>query len=567
MKLPGAQYEGRVGSLGRDVSDPTALSRAKFQTATAMGDIAQALGQTTAVAEAWLLAREESKANKALADYHGVMTAALTDLTKTPAIPVESMPDGVSYEKEEVLPTGERVERKTIPSWEAAPLIYDKLNKDASNAALKQVQHGPTRAKLANAIQEFSTRQTAAVGKLHFEGRKNQLIGDNEAAIQAFVRQPGGEVAAANVVDSMVRSGLYSPLEGIQRKLKIAHDASDLAASRELSDLTKAGDYDGLEKFAVNIYNVPTLSADERRNYAQSAAAKAESIYNRKTTEENKKREEQSKRMLGTLETRVRLESHIPSPAELAKSKEMLTGADYLTYLAVIDSKDGKGVKTDQAEKRRLSLQIMGLDKPDEAGVPADRRAALLREQIQTAFVQKKLDYADRDYLYSELDKARDMPLNTKEARAASAKIEVELTAPKDSFSKLGLENTVLWNVVAKEMQDDLRVALRENPKLDPEAWVNQNLPKYKLRFNEPITQRMSELGFTSYLVRFSNGDLNIAASKAKVLEVGEKNLLPPSSVRAAINALELGNPNYQGASGRPTGESNVRDAIKRPNK
>jgi hypothetical protein len=550
-----------MSGLGRETQDYLSLGHAQFQAASARGAVAAAINQTAGVVEAWAIAEQETTANKALADYREVMTSTVTNLSKSPAIPVEQIPDGVTYEKTEITPGGQTVDRVAVPSWEVAPAIYDQAHTQASGAALKQVQHRGVRAKLETSIQNAATAARDDVAKFHFEGRKQELMGKNEAAIQQLIRTPGGETDAIAVVDSMVRSGLLTPKQGVDRKVKVTHDATDLRATQALASLIEKKDIAGLEAFSVAILaNEVPLTADEKRGYVRAATEQANRISAARTAAEEKAQREKSKVVLGELATKIRLEGYLPSKQELVVARETLTGADYLALIALVDRKDGgKGVVTSQPTFRSLEGQIVGLSKAGPEGTTLINRANAIDDLITTYSAEGKLAPADRDYLSNLLTKYRDRPTKASpEYSRAESTIEANIAPPQDILGRLSIEDAQRWKSLSVEMKSALADAVNADPKLDPRAWVDQNLPTYKARADQQAYTKLFSIGLGQYAVmkvgatakEIADGTaIDREASREKIRKDARDKRITKENEKRAFDALELGDSNARSAA------------------
>lgn len=531
MKLPGAEYNRGMSGLGRDSSDPTAVSRAEYEAASAKGRIASAMNQTAGVAEAWAFAEDQLKASQAASEYAQVMAKTVEHLKSAPTVKAEHLPPGALKDGDE---------REEVPTWEVAPAIYDAVEKEAYTKAAKAPQNRRVRQELETQLGSQRVRNGAAVSTFYVSAKRKDMEGKFDEAVKQAVQAGTPELAIAHV-DNAVKAGIFDYKEGVTKKEKVLHDVEDLKVARAIAESNDSAQLEQVGN-SVLMNNQSRLTPDERRGYANQAQSKADRIEKAAEKKTEKEQRERSKEILGTLATRIRLEGYIPKASELVDAKTVLNPADYLALIALVDRKDGGNGglgSTDMSTARDLQKQIMALSYP-QAGISADKQSNMVYDQIMTAFSQGKLSLKDREAYVLQLERYRDRPLRrSPEYAMAEDKIEATILPPKGLAATMDFKDATLYGAVATDMKLALADATRKDPNLDPRMWVDQNLPTYRARVGAAGTAALHTMGMSTYVRTNKDGAFDVDQTVAAIEEARRQHRLGEADAVRAINAAK----------------------------
>ena len=531
MKLPGAEYNRGMSGLGRDSSDPTAVSRAEYAAASAKGQVASAIGQTADVIEAWALANDRMSAMEASSKYALEMSAAVEEIKTRPTVKVSEFPEGVRLKEGD--------EREEVPTWVVAPQLYDAAEKQAYARASKVPQNRKVRANLEGELTTQRVANGKAVSSFHISEKRKHWEGQLEMAVKGAVAADNPSLAIQHI-DKAVEAGIIDYKEAVTKKTKVLHDAEDLRVARSIAEETDPGKLEVLGN-QVLFESASMLSPDERRAYASTANSKADKLIAERTRKEDKEQREKSKEILGTLATKIRLQGYIPKASELAEAKATLNPADYLALIALVDRKDGSGGgigTTDVGTARELQQRIQSLSYPDSTGQPIDKAANVVYDSILKAFADGKLSLKDREAFVAQWERYRDRPMRkSPEYSGAEDLIEANILPPKGMLAAMEFKDASRYNSISMDMKLALADATRANPNLDPRQWVRENLPSYKARTSGVAYEKLFNLGLTGFVV-VKDGVVDADASIKQIEDAIRDKRISTEAGRNAINEI-----------------------------
>jgi hypothetical protein len=592
MKLFGPNYGRGQASLGRDPTDPTAVSRAQFAVASAetgvgtatanageaiaragsiqantgetmvrtgsimaqeitvKGQIGKALHQTAEVFDAWDKASDQVRANTALAGYVRGTTELMDKLKTQPFVKAADLPDGFLKPNDT---------REQIPTWEVSPRLYDQAERELYKEAMSGVTRVEHRQELA---VQFATKQASnasAIRNHYISENLKDMKGKDEESIRQLV-QSGKPQDAVSVIENGFKAGTWNAVERIQKIEKVWHDDEDLRTAKRIGATNNPT---RLEDFASEILfmDKSRLTPDERRAYSNQALSKADSIRKADETQRQRKERDESKRVLGDLATRIRLDGYIPTRKELDDAKAAMIPADYLALVALVDRKDGNGqLKPDQTTVRELSLQIMGLGKADASGLSSTARADMLMDRLMLAFADRKLDQPTHEKLVAMLERYRDRPLKRSPEHAMAEEfIEGNLLPPKGWMQGFTAGELTRFGALSIEMKLELNEATRKDPKLDPMQWARRNMPRYKDLAESQIYKSLYDLGLGSY-AKTTGDKFDTTATRAALGAAYREHMISETKFKQAVDALSLVPPSAPAANKAKPGQKDSRE-------
>lgn len=542
MRLPGPSFDRGQSSLGREgdgaVRQYEVASRTGLETAKAKNAVYNELQRLGESATAWDQATQEAEADAALADFASEMTEAETVISNTRAFKADEVPTSVQFERFEKAADGTDVPVDMVASWKVAPQLYDHYQRQSSDKALSRVS-GATREKLRVRIQGMTADANRRIQNQYFKDRRDDIRSTTEGAITQFVNAEN-TAGALSAIDTAVKNGVFSVDEGRQAAQTALQNAEVVSVDRFIG---ATRDPAILDKFAADIGSPDSsfrhMTPGQRVNAMQLAQNKSATLAAQQLAAYDRARRDHGDAVLNRALTAYTLNGTKPSAAEIAQAEQSMSSTQFKAYVKLAAPESG--VSNPQAVREVTTLvgNLTNADKfVNEQGVQitVEDYYMRVREDLSTRFAQGEISpdtFKEQNAIATGFMNGLFASDTYKDAEKFLA--DAIVPAP---FSTLPGETDTTARVISNRAQNDLRLAISQNPKTNPTKWANDNVGRYQRAIQDEKVRELNEQGTASSIVINKAGRIDIELTTKALHDQRRQHFIDDETLERSINLL-----------------------------